>query len=364
MNPATPPRRNMSAAASPRLLACLATVSLWLSGAHAAPPPTPGPATRPSAAVSATQGAATEQVVVTLVGGAKVTGTFLRKNDAGVAIDLGYEVVNIPGDRVLEVDGVDGAATRDQKAERDIYTVGRMDAAPVADLVKRNGDAVVMVKTPVGLGTGFLISDKGHLITNYHVVEGQTRVVVTVFRPSPTGYEKRELKKVHIVAIQPLRDIALLQIEPSELDGPLPKPVVINPQSDVKVGDLVFAVGSPLGLERTVTQGIVSSTTRAIGHLRFIQTDAAINPGNSGGPLFNARGEVVGIVCAGAMFFQGLAFGIPATDLVDFLSHRDTYLYDSSQPQNGVTYLDPPWRAGDKKPAATQATNTKPATSH
>jgi serine protease Do len=107
---------------------------------------------------------------------------------------------------------------------------------------------------------------------------------------------------------------------------------------------MVFAIGNPLGMERSVTQGIVSSTTRTIDQMRLIQTDAAINPGNSGGPIFNARGEVVAVACAGAAVFDGLAFGIPACDLIDFLEHRDSYLYDESQPQNGVTYLPPPFR--------------------
>jgi serine protease Do len=107
---------------------------------------------------------------------------------------------------------------------------------------------------------------------------------------------------------------------------------------------LVFAIGNPLGLERTVTQGIVSSTTRTLGQLRFVQTDASINPGNSGGPMFNERGEVIGVVCAGYTFFNGLAFAIPATDLIDFLQNRDAYLFDSTQPQNGVKYFQPPFR--------------------
>ena len=80
--------------------------------------------------------------------------------------------------------------------------------------------------------------------------------------------------------------------------------------------------------------------------MRLIQTDAAINPGNSGGPIFNARGEVVAVACAGAAVFEGLAFGIPANELIDFLVHRDTYPYDESQPQNGVTYLPPPFQPG------------------
>jgi S1-C subfamily serine protease len=94
----------------------------------------------------------------------------------------------------------------------------------------------------------------------------------------------------------------------------------------------------------------------------YIQTDAAINPGNSGGPIFNARGEVVAVACAGAAVFDGLAFGIPASDLIDFLVHRDTYLFDESQPQNGVTYLPPPYRPRDGgEPEDAAAAKERPA---
>ena len=174
--------------------------------------------------------------------------------------------------------------------------------------------------------------------------------------------QKHELKRVRILALQPLRDIALLQLDLTELSGTVPKPVLIDDRDDLRVGDVVFAIGNPLGLERTVTQGIVSSTSRTIGHMRLIQTDAAINPGNSGGPLFNLRGEVVGIACAGATLFDGLAFGIPATDLIEFLIHRDAYLYDASHPQNGITYLPPPFRGAtitstDSKSASSEPTS-------
>jgi serine protease Do len=295
-----------------------------------------------------------EQATVTLVGGARISATLLRESEEGVVLDLGFDVLHIPAKQVLLVDRgeqEDAAATA---RERGIYTAGRLQPAEVPELVKRFGDAVVVVRTAGGLGSGFIISRQGHLITNYHVVEQQTRVTVTLYRRSDQGYQKHDLKRVRILALHPLRDIALLQLDLSELPGTLPEPVVINDQDDVRVGDLVFAIGNPLGLERTVTQGIVSSTTRTIGHLRLIQTDASINPGNSGGPLFNARGEVVGIVCAGHVTFDGLAFGIPARDLIDFLEHRDSYLFDPTQPQNGVSYLDPPYRA-DSGSAATSA---------
>jgi serine protease Do len=287
-----------------------------------------------------------EIVTVTLVGGSRVTGPLLRKNDDGVVIDLGYDALQIPAKRVLDVREASPSAAAGGENDRDIFRTGRLEAREVPELVKRFGEAVVMVRNPGGLGTGFLISDDGHLVTNYHVVETNTRLQVTLFRKTDKGFEKKEFRKVRIVALQPLRDLAILQLDPEETKGLLPEPVVINDRDDLRVGDLVFAIGNPAGLERSVTQGIVSSTTRTIDQMRLIQTDAAINPGNSGGPIFNARGEVVAVACAGAAVFEGLAFGIPANELIDFLIHRDTYPYDESQPQNGVTYLPPPYRPG------------------
>ena len=317
------------------------------------------PAVIPAAAGAAADDQA-EIVTVTLVGGGRVTGPLLKRDDEGVVLDLGFDVMKIPAKRVLDVRGEADAAAGDRReTDRGIFRTGMLEAREVPELVRRFGDAVVMVRNPGGLGTGFLISRDGHIVTNYHVVEKHTKIQVTLFRREPApatggearpagggkpGFRKTELRRVRIVALQPLRDLAILKVDPEELQGPLPEPVVINDRNDLRVGDMVFAIGNPLGMERSVTQGIVSSTTRTIDTVRLIQTDAAINPGNSGGPIFNARGEVVAVACAGAAVFDGLAFGIPATDLVDFLVHRDTWLYDESQPQNGVTYLPPPWR--------------------
>ncbi len=286
---------------------------------------------------------------VTLADGATITGLLLRENDDGAVIDLGFEVLRIPKARILGIRYPEAGAEAAEGGDGgEIYRVGRLRPAPVQTLVERYGDAVVLVRTPRGLGSGFVISDAGHLITNYHVIEEETKVSIAVFKRTDQGYERQELKRVRILAINPLRDLALLRIDPDEAQGWSPTPVVLASDGEVKVGDMIFAIGNPLGMERSVTQGIVSSTTRTLGHLRLIQTDAAINPGNSGGPLFNARGEVVGVVCAGATFFDGLAFGIPVSDLLDFLRYRDAFLYDPSQPQNGVKYLDPPWKPADK----------------
>ncbi len=304
--------------------------------------------------------AAADVVTVTLVGGGRLTAPLLRQSDDGVVLDLGFEVLRIPAKRVLDVRaetaGEDGAVRA--ATETDIFRTGRLEAREVPELVKRFGEAVVMIRSPGGLGTGFLISGQGHVVTNYHVVENQTRLRATMFRAvagagaDVKGFEKVEFRKVKIIALQPLRDLALLQLDADEAAGRLPEPVVIDDRDDLRVGDMVFAIGNPLGMERTVTQGIVSSTTRTIDQMRLIQTDAAINPGNSGGPIFNARGEVVAVACAGATAFDGLAFGIPACDLIDFLVHRDTYLFDDSQPQNGATYLEPPFRPEMERPVA------------
>ncbi|MEE9405661.1 MAG: trypsin-like peptidase domain-containing protein, partial [Algisphaera sp.] len=309
--------------------------------------------------VAADTQAVGQRVTVTLVGGAQVKGALLRVSDDGYAVDLGHAVLNLPPDRVLDVTAdtartnplaiPGGPAVASPSSDsnntnpRRFFTASTLEAAPIPELVDRYGDAVVMVRTPGGLGTGFLISDRGYLITNYHVIERETRVSVTVSTTLNGGRRKTEFKDVRIVAFDPRRDLALLQIEwDSDTHGPHPPHVVLSAADDLTPGDLVFAAGNPLGLERTVTQGIVSSTTRTVGHLRLIQTDASINPGNSGGPLFNARGEVVAVNCAGFTAFNGLAFGIPVEELRSFLTHRDAWLYDATQPQNGVKYLDPP----------------------
>jgi serine protease Do len=286
-------------------------------------------------------------VTVKLTGGAQITATLLQKNDDRIVLDLGHQVIALDSKRVISI-SAPSQHLESQTQKREYYTLGRLDEASVPELVRKFGDSVVTVATPAGLGSGFIISEAGHLITNYHVVEKSLEIKVTVFQRQDQSYEKRQLNRVKILAVNPLRDLALLQLDQEELADWKIQHTVIAEKLSVQVGDLIFTIGNPLGLERSVTQGIVSSTMRTMGHLRFIQTDASINPGNSGGPLFNSRGEVVGVACAGYSFFDGLAFGIPASDLVDFLEHRDAYLFDSSQPQNGVKYFQPPFLLDQK----------------
>ncbi len=153
------------------------------------------------------------------------------------------------------------------------------------------------------LGSGFIITEDGFIVTNYHVVEGATEVKVVL----KDGSEY----KAKVYGTDPKTDIALLKIDPKGKRLPTVK---FGDSDKLKVGEWVLAIGNPFGLSYTVTAGIVSAKGRVIGegpYDNFIQTDASINPGNSGGPLVNMKGEVVGINTAIIKNAQGIGFAIP-----------------------------------------------------
>ncbi len=160
---------------------------------------------------------------------------------------------------------------------------------------------------PKGVGSGFILSSDGFVMTNAHVVEGADQVLVTL-------PDKREFK-ARIVGADKRSDVAVVKIEASGLPA-----VRIGDVNRLKVGEWVMAIGSPFGLENSVTAGIVSAKQRDTGdYLPFIQTDVAINPGNSGGPLINMRGEVVGInsqIYSRSGGFMGISFAIPIDEAV------------------------------------------------
>ena len=155
---------------------------------------------------------------------------------------------------------------------------------------------------PRGVGSGFILNADGYVMTNAHVVEGADEVIVTLA-------DKREFK-ARTIGADKRSDVALVKIEASGLPT-----VRIGDVGKLKVGEWVIAIGSPFGLESTVTAGIVSAKSRDTGDLLpLIQTDVAINPGNSGGPLINMRGEVVGInsqIYSRSGGYQGISFAIP-----------------------------------------------------
>ena len=161
---------------------------------------------------------------------------------------------------------------------------------------------------PRGVGSGFILTADGYVMTNAHVVEGAEEVLVTL-------PDKREFKARIVGTPDKRSDVAVVKIDATGLPF-----VRIGDVSRLKVGEWVMAIGSPFGLENTVTAGIVSAKQRDTGdYLPFIQTDVAINPGNSGGPLINMRGEVVGInsqIYSRSGGFMGISFAIPIDEAI------------------------------------------------
>lgn len=169
---------------------------------------------------------------------------------------------------------------------------------------------------PSGVGSGFILSKDGYILTNHHVVAGAEDVIVTLT-------DRREFN-AKVIGSDERTDVALIKIEADDLPA-----VKIGNVNRLKVGEWVMAIGSPFGLENTVTAGIVSAKQRDTGsYLPFIQTDVAVNPGNSGGPLLNMNGEVVGInsqIYSRSGGFMGISFAIPideATAVSDQLKDK------------------------------------------
>ncbi|MCL4161785.1 UNVERIFIED_CONTAM: hypothetical protein GTU68_025609, partial [Idotea baltica] len=155
-----------------------------------------------------------------------------------------------------------------------------------------------------GVGSGFIVSDDGYILTNAHVVNDATDIIVRL--------RNRTELKATLIGLDELTDVALIKVDANDL------PVVqVADSNDIAVGEWVLAIGSPFGFDQTATQGIVSAVSRNLpsaNYVPFIQTDVAVNPGNSGGPLFNTDGEVIGInsqIYSSTGGYQGLSFAIP-----------------------------------------------------
>ena len=219
---------------------------------------------------------------------------------------VGPSVVNI---RTLEraSAGGDGVAGMDEQMQDFLRRFGiplPPNMVPKTPRQERRGGEEPQ---PRGVGSGFILSADGLIMTNAHVVEGADELIVTLT-------DKREFK-AKVVGSDKRTDVAVVKIEATGL--PAVKTGNVN---RLRVGEWVMAIGSPFGLENTVTAGIVSAKKRDTGDfLPFIQTDVAINPGNSGGPLINMRGEVVGInsqIYSRSGGFQGISFAIPIDEAV------------------------------------------------
>ena len=193
---------------------------------------------------------------------------------------------------------------------------------------------------PAGGGSGFVWDEYGHIVTNHHVVEGSSQLQVT--------FNDGSVAVAEIIGVDVSSDLAVLQIDP---EGYTLHPVRRGNMNEIEVGNRVVAIGNPFGLAGTMTSGIVSALNRSLMASNSfnipaaIQTDAAINPGNSGGPLFNTRGEVIGITNMGLRGGESLGFAIPTRYVKDFVRNREAFAYDRSNPNSGHNYHDGPTRS-------------------
>lgn len=236
----------------------------------------------------------------------KMTSLEKKLEDAG-------EVVLVPGN----------AGTNGQG----LYTPSQVYAANVKSVVMiSNKVSSVQGGMSVSTGSGFIITEDGYVVTNQHVVEGNG--TITVITTDGTEY------RAVLVGADDTNDVALLKVEAEDL-----RPVTLGTSSDLIVGDQVAAIGNPLGeLTSTLTVGYISAKERDVTTdgfaINMLQTDAAINSGNSGGPLFNMRGEVIGITTAkysgtssSGATIEGVGFAIPIDDVVDILDDLAAYGY-------------------------------------
>ncbi len=287
--------------------------------------------------------ASQDRIVLHLSGDRQITGRLVKESDEHVFVDLGYDILRVPRSQILrrERPKIDTTA-KNGPVQHGVYYQARLPEKSIREGVLMVSEAVVKIECSGGQGSGFITSPEGYVVTNFHVVEGEKTCSVTLYLKSKSGFDLKTIGKVKVVAINPQMDLALLKMEPPK--GIHLKHVYLGNSSDMKVGDKVYGIGTPIGLERTVSEGIISVSNRTFGGRRHFQITAAINPGNSGGPLFNLRGEVIGVNSSKivGIGLEGLNFSIPSSYVIDFLENRDAFAFNASRSQYGVHYLPAP----------------------
>lgn len=288
---------------------------------------------------------------VTLTDGRSISAPILKETAESVWLDLGDQVVQVARSRIEAIVRAEPEPDAEDAGGDALYRVARgLPERPPKELAKRIGEAVIMVSTPSGLGSGFIIHPEGYAITNAHVIQGEKKLKATVFEQRERDFRRLVIEDVEILAVNNHLDLALIKLRHPDAKPFLTVPV--QGVEELEVGQDVFAIGAPLGLERTLSRGVIATTQRNLQGLTFIQTTAEINPGNSGGPLFNLKGEVIGVTNMKIPFGEGLGFAIPARYVRDFLRNRDAFAYDKDNPNSGYSYKQAPPRSDFGRPGA------------
>jgi serine protease Do len=296
-----------------------------------------------------------------LTSGAEIIGELLKERDDSLLLDLGFTVLSVPTSEIAERHAMDqpdpdqapaGGQRKNVRTDDLVSTQSGRKILSVEENVKRVGESVVQIQTASGLGSGFIINHLGHVITNQHVIAGEQEIRVVMYQEKASGMEKVTFENVKIIAMNGFLDLALLQIDdPNVAQFPH---VYLDERDLLTQGERVFAIGSPLGLERTVSQGIISVRARENSGRWYIQTTTQINPGNSGGPLFNMRGEVVGVtnMKVAGVGVEGVGFAIPIGMVKQFLKSREAFAFDPRNANSGFRYLAPPTESTSETPTA------------
>jgi serine protease Do len=289
--------------------------------------------------------------LIELKSGHKIEGDVLKQQSDLLYVDIGIDVIKVPLNQIKSrSEAKESASAPSNVQKHQLYRTAQLPRRSIKELAEKFGEGVVLVQTPGGLGSGFIVNENGFCVTNYHVVEKETRIATTIFHRGDDGsFNRRRIDDVRIVALNPFFDLALLQI-PVQKDLAF-KPTYLAADEDLQEGEEVFAIGNPLGLERSISQGIIGTKNRNFRGQVFIQTTAEINPGNSGGPLFNSRGEVIGVTNMKLLFAEGLGFAIPTPYVKLFLDNHEAFAFDRNNPNTGFRYLDPPRRKTIGTPA-------------
>ncbi|HAZ00297.1 MAG TPA: hypothetical protein DCY38_05870 [Opitutae bacterium] len=284
---------------------------------------------------------------VELINGASVQGEIVLERADALYVDLGFELLEVPRAAIVAAqvrDVTTGQFPVELQTAETLYEVStdRRDQT-IRDWMDTLGEAVALVQTPTGLGSGFVIHENGYVVTNDHVIAGEHRISITIFEEGVNELSKVTYDQVRIVATSSELDLALLKIETETPTSFVTVPLAAADEG-LREGQTVFAIGSPLGLDRTVSEGIISVANRVINGRLYLQTTTQINPGNSGGPLFNLKGEVVGVnnMKIAAVGAEGLGFSISSGILKSFIDNRDAYAFDPRNPNAGFRYMDPP----------------------
>ncbi|HTS03462.1 MAG TPA: trypsin-like peptidase domain-containing protein, partial [Thermoanaerobaculia bacterium] len=202
-----------------------------------------------------------------------------------------------------------GDLASDEKATIELFQRCSPSVVYITTLARRPVNFFEMTEVAQGTGSGFVWDRQGHIVTNFHVIENSDSLVVTLADQSNW--------KATLVGAEPDKDLAVLRIGAPEAKLP---PILVGTSHDLKVGQKVFAIGNPFGLDETLTTGIVSALGRTIESVTgrkiqdVVQTDAAINPGNSGGPLLDSAGRLIGVntqIASPSGASAGIGFAVP-----------------------------------------------------